>query len=198
MADIPVPDTPERPPPGGGNVLLRLQPLLTLVIALAAIGLAIWEGSENRRHNRLSVQPRLGASVVSGEDAAGEFVRMAVESTGLGPAVVNTFRIYVDGIAQDSTITAGGTPWVHVTEMFSADDTEINARGYGRGNYFPAGREYILFEVKRHREAAAGGEPLTETVGRVAVQICYCSIYNTDCEEVLLATVAMEALACDQ
>lgn len=137
MSDVPIPNAPEKPPSRDDRLLLRLQPLLALIIAFAAIALTIWEGAENRRHNRLTVQPRLGAEINSGRDTAGEYVRMAIESTGLGPAVIKAFRVYFDGVAQDEVTAAGAIPWQKAIEAFSTDGTSINAHGLGTGVLLP-------------------------------------------------------------
>jgi hypothetical protein len=120
---------------------------------------------------------------------------MAIESTGLGPAVIKTFRVYFDGVPQD-TVTASGTiPWQKAIEAFSTNETSINAHGLGTGYYFPAGRQQVLFEARRR--ASKGDNPaLADILSRLALQICYCSIYNTDCEEVLLTTARIKAPSC--
>lgn len=195
MTDVPIPDELGKPSPHEDRLLFRFQPFLMLIIAFAAIGLTVWEGAENRRHNRLSVQPRIGAGIDAGRDTAGEYVKMTIESTGLGPAVIRTFRIYFDGVAQDTVTASGTTPWQRVIEALPTNATQIHARGLGSEYYFPAGREQVLFEARRR--ALTGDEPaLAETVRRLAIQICYCSIYNTDCEEVVLTTARFKGPGC--
>lgn len=194
ISDIQLPE-PTPAPPSGGGLLQRLQPLLTLVIAITAIGLALWEGAENRRHNRLTVQPRIGAEINSGRDDAGEYVRMSIESTGLGPAVINTFRIYFDGVLQESTDSATASVWQKVLDAFGTADTQINAHAIGAGYYVPPGARQVLFEARRPRPDSTAAA-LAETMGRLALQICYCSVYETDCEEVLLATAHITPAAC--
>ncbi|HEY0671017.1 MAG TPA: hypothetical protein VGD27_02060 [Longimicrobiales bacterium] len=196
MTDMPIPEVPIKRPPPEDRLLLRLQPLLTLVIAFAAIGLAIWEGAENRRHNRLSVQPRLGAEINTGRDTAGEFVSMSIENTGLGPAVVTSFHIYFDGVRQD-TVTAGGRmPWQSAIDAFAAAGAHINAHAFGTDYYFPAGRQQILFQAVRPKGETRANAALADILTRLALQICYCSIYNSDCEEVVLTTARWRAPSC--
>jgi len=195
MTELPLPDLPETPPRAGGGPLHRLQSLLAMVIALAAIGLATWEGLENRKHNRLTVHPRLGGEVQSGRNSSGEYVRFAVESTGLGPAVVRSFRIYLDGQRLESGVAGGSTPWNSVIEAVASDGMSIDAHGFGAGYFMPAGREYVLFDARR-QPGAEGTPPLSEMLGRIAVDICYCSIYGSDCDRVLLATTKFEVEAC--
>ena len=196
MSDIQLPDPPDAVPGNRDGVLRRVQPVLTLLIAVAAITLAIWEGLENRRHNRLTVQPRVGAEVEIGGDSAGRYVRLAVESTGLGPAVIRTFRIYLDGIALDTLVTSASTPWKPVIDAISSDGMRISAHAFGTGYFFPAGQRQILFEARRPPDPGADAPPLTSILDRVAVQICYCSIYGSDCGETLLSIKTVATSAC--
>ena len=117
-------------------MLSRLQSLLTLVIAVVAIGLAVWEGAESRRHNRLTVKPKVAGAINTGRDNRGEYVTMSIESTGLGPAVINTFRVYFDGALQGTT-GRGTAVWDSVISAFGAGDTEINAHSNWHGILFP-------------------------------------------------------------
>ena len=196
MIDISVPEPDPAPPQGKAHLLMRLQAVITLLIAVAAIGLAIWEGAENRRHNRLSVLPRLGAEINSGRESGTEYVRMSVESTGLGPAVITAFRIYLDGTLQEPVQVSGTSPWQKVIDAFAAEGTSINAHAFGSGYFFPAGRQHVLFEARRPDTAAVNAQKLSDSLGRLALQVCYCSIYDTDCDEVVLATSQLESLAC--
>ena len=195
MTEIPLPEPPNDRQSGNGGVLQRLQPLLTLFIALVAIGLATWEGVENRRHNRLSVQPRIGAEVNSGRDDSGEFIRMSIESTGLGPAVINTFRVYFDGVPQDTLDGPGTSVWQSALDAFGTSGTQINAHGIGRGYYLPAGSRHLLFEARR-LQSDSSAPPLATNLSRLALQICYCSVYDTDCDEVLLTTGELAPQRC--
>ena len=58
-----IPDPPDAAPDdksGSSSLQQRLQitsTIVTLCVALLAIGLTVWQGYETRRHNRLTVQP---------------------------------------------------------------------------------------------------------------------------------------------
>jgi len=119
--DIPDPDEP--PPPDetdsaseedeGRSMRYRLQiasNLVTLLVAVSAIGLSVWEGCETRRHNRLAVLPNLdvharnlmvetGATVTVGGqprtmDEQQSTRRVVLRNTGLGPAVVRRALVF--------------------------------------------------------------------------------------------------------
>lgn len=106
------------------NRVQALANVLTVVVALAAIGLSVWEGLENRRHNRLSVLPHLkpieadlrSATPIeheyfllpSGMDSLSA-VSYALENSGLGPAVLKNVLVFrdsekvYDAVQSDST-----------------------------------------------------------------------------------------------
>lgn len=66
-----------------------------IAIAAGALGLTVFESRQTRRHNRLSIAPRLDAQchiVPTVERAA-----MRLTNQGLGPAVLKRFRWTLDG-----------------------------------------------------------------------------------------------------
>jgi hypothetical protein len=195
MSEIPIPEVPQKRVQHSDPLLLRLQPLLTLVIAITAIGLAFWEGAENRRHNRLSVKPRIGAEINTGRDDGGEFVKMSIESTGLGPAVIKTFRIYFDGVPQDTVSASGTIPWQRAIDAFPKG-SQVNAQALSDGYYLPSGNEQVLFEAKRAQPQGGRDSALAAIFSRLAIQICYCSVYSTDCDEVVLSTAPLKTASC--
>jgi len=64
------------------------------VIALAALGATIWQGFLTRRHNRLSVTPLLKLDRVV---AHNKEIAVILKNTGVGPAIIQTYDIKVDG-----------------------------------------------------------------------------------------------------
>jgi hypothetical protein len=74
----------------------------------------------------------------------------------------------------------------------------VNAHSLGSGYYFPAGRRYVVFEARRQRTDGEAGAPLADILNRLAVQICYCSVYGTDCDEVLVTTASLKPEACER
>jgi hypothetical protein len=68
-----------------------------ILIAFISICISVWEGMETRRHNRLSVRPKLELSFNAGKDNFG----YNVVNNGLGPAVITGLTIRVDGQKAD-------------------------------------------------------------------------------------------------
>ncbi|MEW8293610.1 MAG: hypothetical protein AB2651_22050 [Candidatus Thiodiazotropha sp.] len=64
------------------------------IIALSATGVSIWQGYLNRRHFRLSVKPHL---TVHWKNFSDEPVSFTLTNNGLGPAVIKSFILEVEG-----------------------------------------------------------------------------------------------------
>ena len=144
------------------------------------------------------VQPRLGVEVGSGRDEEGEYGTMAIASTGLGPAVVRSFRVYLDGRPL-AVPSSSNNPWADVIRELAADtlwsDVRFQTQAFGEGYFLRPGTESILFEA-RGPERSAGGPPLAVVLERIAVDVCYCSVYGSDCNRVLAATREVEVGPC--
>lgn len=178
--------------PGRSGAWHRLQSLSALVIAVAAIVLAAWEGLENRRHNRLTVRPRLAGEVNTGRTAAAEHASIAIENTGLGPAVLHRFDVYLDG----ARVSGDGGGWQAVIAAVAEEGLSLNAQGYGEGYFVPAGTRLVLFEARRPVPPDGAARGIGDLLTRVAVDLCYCSVYGTDCDQVVLTTSRFDVPAC--
>jgi len=64
------------------------------VIALAALVTSIWQGIQNRKHNRLSVRPRMRVDYSTYADSP---IKISVSNNGTGPAIIRGFSVSVDG-----------------------------------------------------------------------------------------------------
>jgi hypothetical protein len=67
----------------------------SVVIALCALGLSVWQGMVARKHNKLSFRPHL--TTWSHSDAEKGFYVLELINNGIGPAVIEEFSIKVDG-----------------------------------------------------------------------------------------------------
>ena len=70
-------------------------------IALIALLLALWEGYQNRRHNKLSMKPNL---YFEGHLVRGEPIGLFLVNGGVGPAIILSARLWLDGVeVEDNT-----------------------------------------------------------------------------------------------
>ena len=66
--------------------------LAAAAVALIALLVAIWQGTETRQHNRMSVMPRIRFDLVR----QGAKVQFSMVNTGTGPAVIEKFVLCRD------------------------------------------------------------------------------------------------------
>jgi len=80
--------------------------IATIVIAIAAFVLSIWQFYASRTHNKLSVRPLLVFEAFYDPTSRG--FGIFVMNKGTGPAIISDFRILVDG---DDKTTSAPNPW---------------------------------------------------------------------------------------
>ena len=69
------------------------------VIALSALGFAIWQGYIARRHNKLSVRPHLTfTSMLLDKEP---HLTVNIKNNGLGTAIITDYKVILDGVTQD-------------------------------------------------------------------------------------------------
>lgn len=71
-----------------------------IVVAVAAIGVSVWQGRDNRKHNMLSVKPKLQIVFRADPKSGAEIV---VTNDGLGPATITDFKVLLDGELLDES-----------------------------------------------------------------------------------------------
>lgn len=147
-------------------------------VALAAIGLALWEGWENRLHNRLSVVPKLDA--VRNFDMVTQRFELKFVSSGLGPAVIENSWLYVDGKLIHDSYSDGEFPWRGAYEVFPSGFSTSDDY-FGTGHYMTPGNSYD-FLVWEKRPDTPRLDVFRESANRVDVVICYCSVYGDSCQ----------------
>lgn len=168
-------------------------------IALAAILLAVWEGFENRRHNRLSVVPNVDAS--RDFDMRAQTFDFGLLSSGLGPAVVHDLRIFIDDRRVYDKHTEHEFAWTEAYPLLRGKDLDIWDSYYIEGQYLIPGERYELLRVKpRASENSIQGENridnFRELANRISVVICYCSVYGDQCATETLGVQEVDEGSC--
>lgn len=226
LMDIPEPPDPSDAPSSddetsdadssessGRPWLQILANYATIVIALSAVVLSLWEGCEMRKHNRLSVLPNLdvtGTRLVLGE---GEQVRyggtpetmtersyvlkVGIENTGLGPAVFEKALVYRAGedtalaeTKQEGDVVSfrdANSLGKRIRDRFSGIDNRLDA--FEQGTLMKAGDKQYLYESLIPVSAVPDtldALPLNrvpEMISEYSFVVCYCSVYGEDCDQ---------------
>lgn len=71
--------------------------LASAAVALCALGVTVWQGRQNNRHNKMSVRPKLTASENYQDDDNERTVSFELINSGFGPAIIKDFILVYDG-----------------------------------------------------------------------------------------------------
>lgn len=190
------------------NVKLQMVAnVATLLVAMCAIGLSIWEGRENRLHNRLSVLPqleRIQSTLREGIEDTTYSIKYALDNSGLGPAVLKDVIIFY----KDSLIFRSGPEnryyeFHELTEELEDLPFFVSTLTHARrsGELLRAGSDHLLFHLDipigdTIKGMSRSSYVRTEIIYNYSFVFCYCSVYGEDCQETYLAGPPPEERAC--
>lgn len=225
--DLPDAASAETPPvaPRGPIYRVRLETLvnvLTAAVALSAILLSVWEGLENRHHNRLSVLPHLEPieanyssvtpieldyfDLLSGMDSL-YAVSYVLKNSGLGPAVLQNVLVFQQG---QKIYDAGQSDSTNYLQEVRRDlrrlpfATHFLQRPYAAGDMLQAGEVHdflavgIPFAAARRDSLSRSPSSIVQydVLKTYSFVFCYCSVYGTDCDVVSLGAEPPVENAC--
>ena len=67
-----------------------------VAVAITTVGM-IWHGLQTRKHNRLSVIPKLIFYNIYASVGSEKFAGISISNNGLGPAMIEDVKVYIDG-----------------------------------------------------------------------------------------------------
>ena len=169
--------------------------ILALLIACLAVGMAFWEGYESRQHNRKSVMPIFNTYVDKSTGSESNSFEMGLRSVGLGPATIKVFKVFFNG-REEQVYRAPGyesnfqTPKLAVQGIIDAaeDNEEEPIRLSFYENPLDAddvvGEEEsrVLFKFESNLPAGEFLMAIDAVENAMDVFICYCSIYDDQCQ----------------
>lgn len=146
------------------------------LIAVAALVTAVWSAGATRRHNRLSVKPHLAIATWATDSI--QKWGIVLSNDGLGPAVVRSYKIFIDG--------------KEIPPSKWADIAACLGEPVGRWEYaapvgaIKPGDECFLFAVPREVFASESGK-FYDILKRIRIRVTYASMYGPrdKCEYVL-------------
>jgi len=140
-------------------------------IALVALAVAIWQGFLLRRHNRLSISPKLGFKLdISKEEPE---YGLLLRNNGVGPAIIEKFQLYVDGkLIEDD----GHGGWKNAFKAL-----EIPMLEYGwwdKGQVMASEERLLLLGIMKHNLKDKRIADFRESFNRMNIVIEYSSVYE--------------------
>lgn len=141
-----------------------------MVVALAAVILSVftvlvgaYSAMIDRAYARASVWPRLEMGQSYTQNSYGYFV----SNRGTGPALIEHVRLAVDGRPM--------ADWAAVLDAYGAAEQRQYLQSQIDGRTLSAGQDIQVFQTK---DKNLIGSLLSAEAPSMAVEICYCSIYQ--------------------
>lgn len=147
------------------------------IIAISALGLAIWQGLLQRRHNHLSVKPHLVFDK-NVTDITPQ-ITILLSNTGTGPAIIKHFKVYIDG----EILNSSASIW-HDTvakKLFTPQPVWSGGKHYSKDDAIPVGAKDEIFLVKtttQEIDPNFNSKENLKILSRIQVEITYESVYG--------------------
>jgi hypothetical protein len=143
------------------------------IVAASALAVSVYQAYITRQQQRLSAWPY----VVQYHSTAGGY-RYAVRNVGVGPAVVRSMRVAIDGRPvrawRDVVRAAFGDS---TDALLAADSAAVVTSTFGRGSVLLPGDAVTMVDVRGRRVPAALSRTLANDA-RFVTTVCYCSLYG--------------------
>lgn len=136
--------------------------LAALVVSLSAVVVGIYEASLQRAHDRAEVWPHVEVGTFTTPTDATVYL----ENTGVGPAVINSIVVTVDGKPRRN--------WQEVvTALFGDAAPSRFGHETVRDHSLRAGDKVVLLDL-----SAASVTGFWDEIRRVGVTVCYASVFG--------------------
>ena len=133
--------------------------------AICAVAIAVYQAALAREQQRASAWPFLAQS---NSYLTGQPYTRQVENQGVGPALVRSFRVLVDGKPAHTWSDA-------VRALIGQPDSGLVYYSFGRGKVVPAGATRVLLTLPPGNQALSFWQAAQT---RLETVVCYCSVYN--------------------
>lgn len=145
----------------------------SVFIAFCAFGVSIWQGVQTRKHNKLSFQPHL--TTWTHRDIHKGTYSIDLINNGLGPAIIESFTVNVDG----KPISGEGTE--HMEKALKIVFSNFNFKShhsYVSKGYSMAAKERCAIVVVQFTDQLPSPEFVDHAIDRGELVISYKSFYN--------------------
>lgn len=147
--------------------------IATISIAVIALLVSIWQGLVTRRHNRLSVTPHVDISL---QTLRGRF-GFLMDNTGVGPAVIEWFKIYIDDKEIPYDSESGG--WDEALTNIDIGGLDISYAFYSVGHFMKSGTSFWALSWGDSETASDEQlQSVADRFQRIHLSIGYRSIYG--------------------
>ncbi|MBN2093128.1 hypothetical protein JW964_26125 [candidate division KSB1 bacterium] len=150
----------------------KILSLSAIIIALASVVVTIWEGAEIRKHNRLSVRPKL--EIFFNHSSDENEMEWILCNNGIGPGIIKSSHIYVDD--KEYPIHNGAVYYEIIDSLAVGGITLAKFSSLNAGLAIKEGT--IKFIVRFKLNSGISAEVLRKLHDRIKFEIKYESMYT--------------------
>lgn len=144
------------------------------VIALCALGTSTWHGIQSRAHNKISCRPHL-TTWAHNKSSQGIYA-VDLLNNGLGPAIIKSFVIKVDG----NVITGDGIKPIEkaLKVLFPNEQYNAEYEYLGKNHAMPAKAMCRVVAIKFLSEKPPSSDYVEHTMNKADLEVEYESFYG--------------------
>lgn len=153
---------------------MDVSTLMMVIIAGAAVFISLWQIYATRRHNRLSVTPKIDIDLSTVKSRIG----ISIKNTGIGPAIIERFSFCVNGKEMYPFLKKSDFKKV-MTELDLDVSYYFVFRIRFEGEYIEPGHSYFIIEFPDSETASNNVlEKVSQALKSVKIVINFQSIYG--------------------
>lgn len=145
----------------------------SVIIALIALIVAIWQGIETRNHNRRTLTPKLSITRDLRNEA--EDIGIFIESVGLGPVIIKKVVITINDKQYN---VSSQEAWKNVLCHLDINEFWTQWYAISEDTLFPVGKSDFLLAAAREGLSSDNKSRLQRATDKIAVTIDYASVYG--------------------
>lgn len=142
------------------------------IIALASLYVAIRQTELARKHNRLSVRPFIA---IYRKQFKGQPIEYSIENRGIGPAIVKSFRVLVNG---NEISASDGNIIYEAMDALEIERSHVGGHLFGTNEVLKAGQEVVVLRFPKSGDEEAIQKDLLNKLSRMKFRIQYESMYE--------------------
>ncbi|MBO2638287.1 hypothetical protein I6M42_16800 [Shewanella algae] len=156
--------------------------LVAVFISVLALAATFWQAHSSRRHNILSVRPRLSSS--NNVKQKSDKIEYSISNKGLGPAIITYFGISIDGKHQNlSSIQHGDDIKAIFSKLgINLDQWQWAMSVHDSESTISSGETALILGFYNCLENEESYEALRNTLPRLRFHIKYMCMYGNTYE----------------
>lgn len=154
--------------------VMSLSEGVAIGVAVFALLFSAWQGHTMRRHNRLSLRPYLffDTIMIGGQDGG-----LRLTNGGTGPAIAETFHVWLDDMEPSSRSDPGNDGWNAIRAQLEIPFTSSAQWLEPNQIVQPGETIFVMHRADNHR-SEANDFAFDNAVKRLAIEVTYKSLYG--------------------